>query len=210
VRALLDLWVPPSSLSAESVLGRAQPKLDSYVRAEVQTTDQVRLGAWFRYQDKDLRAGGHEQCFSVSTETDENGEPIPCGGRQLTTIGRVRYAPDRKSSYELMLQHQLVDDPSLSKTSFRHDLSALLIARYAPTRKLRTRARLRFLDEAIEDNTYLERSISALADTAYILRSRDTLRFRVDAKFYLDDRTSTAQRDPSPELQLWLSYEARL
>ncbi|MBX3155865.1 MAG: helix-hairpin-helix domain-containing protein [Deltaproteobacteria bacterium] len=210
VRALLDLWVPPSSFSPDSVLGRAQPKLDSYVRAEVQTTDQIRVGAWFRYQDKDLRVGGHDQCYEVTTETNENGEPIPCAGRQMTTIGRVRYQPDRKSSFELMIQHQLLDDPSQSKTSFRHDLSGWLIARYAPTRKLRSRARLRFLDEAIEDNSYLERSVSALVDTAYVLRSRDILRVRVDGKLYLDDRASTARRDPNPEFQLWLSYEARL
>jgi hypothetical protein len=32
----------------------------------------------------------------------------------------------------------------------------------------------------------------------------------VDAKHWLDDRASTADRVPNPELQLWLSYEARL
>jgi hypothetical protein len=33
---------------------------------------------------------------------------------------------------------------------------------------------------------------------------------RVDAKKFLDDRESTDDRDPNPDLQLWLQYEAKL
>jgi hypothetical protein len=69
---------------------------------------------------------------------------------------------------------------------------------------------VRFLDEAISDNTYLERSISGLADAAFRIRKRDSLRVRVDFKKWLDERKATLVRDPNPELQLWLSYEARL
>jgi len=210
LRALLDLWVPPSSLRDDSPAGHAQPKLDTYVRGDVRTTDEVRLGLWLRYQDKDLEEGGHDQCFEVSTETSPTGDPIPCSGRQLTTIARVYYQPDKKTSLTFMLEHQLLDDRSLSKTSFRQDLAGWAIAMYHPTNDLRVRARMRYLDEAIEDNTYLERSLSGLVDASLRVRERDQVRLRLDTKFWLDDRMSTNDRVPNPELQVWLSYEARL
>jgi len=207
LRALLDLWVPPSTLE-DGV--KAQPKLDSYIRGDVRTTDELRLGLWVRFQDKDLQRGGHDQCFEVSTETSETGDPVPCAGRQLTTIARARYQVDRTLALTGMLEHQLLDDDRASMTSFRSDVAAWAIATWNPEPDLRMRARARYLDEAVEDNTYLERSLSALVDAAFKLRSRDILRVRVDTKFWLDDRDSTKERVPDPELQLWLSYEARL
>ena len=76
--------------------------------------------------------------------------------------------------------------------------------------KNRLRVRVRYLDEAINDNTYLERSLAALGDYAMRVRSRDTLRVRLDTKFWLDKRMATTLRTPSPEVSLWLFYEARL
>ena len=210
LRALLDVWAPPSSLRSDSPLGRIQPELDTYVRGDVKTSDQLRLGLWLRFQDKDLLAGGHDQCFSVSTEEDENGEPIPCSGRQLTTIARARLLPDRDTSVEVLLEHQLADDNTHSDSSFRQDVAAWVIAHYRPHPRLRLRGRVRWLDEAIDDNAYLEQSVAATIEGALTLRERDLLRLRVDSTFFLDDRTSTADRDPNPELQVWLSYEARL
>ncbi len=206
LRALVDVWVPPSTLEADN----AQPKLDTYVRADVRTSQEIRAGLWVRYQDKDLTRGGHDQCFEVSTETSETGEPVPCGGRQLTTTARVRYMPNRKASLTLQLDHQLLDDDSASMTAFRQDLAAWVIGLYHPSPDLRIRARVRFLDEAIADNTYLERSIAAVGEVAQKVRERDEIRIRVDSKFWIDDRDSTMLRRPNPELQFWLSYEAKL
>jgi hypothetical protein len=74
------------------------------------------------------------------------------------------------------------------------------------------RARARYLNQAINDaaDDYLERSLSALVDAALGIGARDVLRVRADAKFWLDQRAATLVRSPNPELQLWLSYEARL
>ena len=210
VRALIDVWVPPSTLRDDAPAGHAQPRLDTYVRADVRTTDQLRLGLWLRYQDKDLQQGGNDQCFEVSTETSETGEPIPCSGRQLTTIARARYQPQRRLALTFMLQHQLLDDRRVSTTAFRQDLAAWGIATWAPNRDFRMRARVRFLDEAVGNNAYLERSLSGLVDAGFRMRDRDQLRIRFDTKLWFDERNSTLMRQPNPELQLWLSYEARL
>jgi len=204
VRALLDVWVNPSNAS--------RPKLDTYVRANVKTTPVLWLGLWERYQDKDLTRGGHDQCFEISNDTDEMGEPIPCGGRQLSTFARAQYVPDRKLQLNLQLGHYLLDDNTRMEleNKFRQDLSAWLIAYYRPTKDLRFRGRVRYLDEAIHDNTYLERSVAALAEAAIRVRTRDLLRVRADSVFWLDKRMSTTVRSPNPELSLWLFYEARL
>jgi hypothetical protein len=204
LHALVDVWTNPSNYDAA--------KLDTYVRANVKTTDYLWLGLWEHYQDKDLAEGGHDQCFSISNETDENGEPVPCAGRQVSTIGRAQYVPNRQSSVVVQLEHQLVDDNTRMElmNKWRQDVAAWLIAYYRPTPGMRLRGRVRYLDEAIHDNTYLERSVSALGEVTMRMRDKDNLRVRVDTKFWLDDRMSTQQRVPNPELSLWLFYEARL
>jgi hypothetical protein len=216
IRALIDIWEPPSQRDSTQ-LGRSQPKLDSYVRGDFQTSQQLRLGLWLRYQDKDLRPreGVARDCFEVSTEEDERGEPIPCGGRQLTAIGRVRYSPQKRLAFTTMLQHQMLDDPRVSMTSFRHDVSAWFIALYNPQPGVRLRARVRYLDEAVGATNSSgvdigEESVSVLLDGATRLRKRDLIRGRIDIKSYLDGRASTLARTPNPELTFWLTYEARL
>ncbi len=216
IRALLDFWAPLTSLREDSILGRSQPKLDSYVRADVRASQQLWLGGWLRYQDKDLRQGGQDQCFEIPLDTTEDGEPIPCSGRQLTTIVRARYQPLRNLTFTALLQHQLLDDGlserSQFRTKFRQDSSAWLIALYHPNKRVRMRMRARYFDEAFNDDadTYLERSFTALLDTSMQLRSRDILRVRFDYRVWLDGRDATLLRTPNPELTLWLSYEARL
>lgn len=209
LRALLDLWENPSERSEEN-LGRQLPKLDSYVRGDVRTTEEIRLGLWLRYQDKDLKAGGNGQCFEVSVEEDENGEPIPCSGRKLTTVGRIAYQYNRQWRLTALIQHELLDDPTISTSSFRQDLSGWAIVNWVPDKNVRVRARARYLDEAIGDDLKLETSLSTLIDAAIKVRKKDTVRVRADAKFYLDDRESTLAREPNPELQFWLTYEMRL
>jgi hypothetical protein len=213
IRALLDLWVPPSTFSSDPVknpAGHVTTKLDTYVRTDMRTTEELRLGLWLRYQDKDLSTGGHNQCYEVPTDTNENGEPVPCFGRQITTIVRAQYRPEARLSGLLMVEHQLVDDAPRYMDRFRQDIAIWLIGLYKPNKDLRLRARLRYFDEGIDDNTYLERSLSALFDVAAVVRDRDTLRVRLDTKFWLDDRASTLVRYPNPELAAWLWYELRL
>ena len=210
IRALVDVWTNPGGTSTTD---KSLPlKLDSYARVNVRTTDELWLGLWERYQDKDLRYGGHDQCFEVATDTNENGDPIPCFGRQLTSIVRAHYIPRPDLTATVMLEHQLLDDNQKMEylNSFRQDLAAWAIVLYKPSQDLRLRVRARYLDESINDDTYLETSFSALADATIRLRDNDHLRVRVDTKFWLDKRMATFDRVPNPELTLWLTYEARL
>ena len=199
VRAAIDVWTNPST---DTLKG------DVYVRTDVNATDQVKWGLWVEYQDKDLREGGRGECYEVSTEEDERGEPIPCKGMQLSSIGRLRVIPDRRVSLTFQLTHQLLDDGRYMD-KFRHDLSAWAIALWKPQPRLRLRGRVRYLNEDVSDNTYLEQSLWVTADAAIGLRAKDQLRIRGDAYIYLDDRMSTSEREPSPEVWIWLEYLAK-
>ena len=213
LRALVDVWANPSAPNVTYLgVDMNPPKLEAYVRANVKTTPVLWLGLWERYQDKDLSRGGHDQCFEISTETDENGEPIPCGGRQLSTFVSAKYVPDKTLALHAQLGHYLLDDNTRMdlQSKFRQDISAWLIAYYKPSADYRLRARVRYLDEAINDNTYLERSVAGQLEAAMRVRDRDLVRLRIDSRYWLDKRASTLDRVPNPELGLWLLYEARL
>jgi hypothetical protein len=217
VRSAIDIWTPLTTMKNKAILGRSRPqlKLDSYVRADVRTSHELWAGLWLRFQDKDLQEGGQDECFEVSIEETEDGETVPCQGRQLTSIARVRYQPDKKLHFTAMLQHQLLDDEALTNgKKFRQDWGAWLIALWHPAPRTRFRGRVRYLDESSDllggDDANLETSIAFQLDAAFGVREKDTIRVRVDSKKFLDDRTSTKDRDPNPDFQLWLQYEAKL
>lgn len=215
VRALVDLWYPISSLDAGSPRG-FQPKLDSYLRVDARAGRALALGLWLRYQDRDLRAAGTAECFEGSFGVDEAGEPSSCDGRRLTSIARARLGAGGALDVTALLEHRLLDDGAAASSPFRdklrQDVAGWLIALWRPDGKLRVRARARYLHEAANDGAddRGERSLAALLDAALGLGDRDLLRARLDAKRLLDRRDATLARSPNPELQVWLSYEARL
>lgn len=216
IRALADVWMNPSGRDvvsrATGQLVEAGPKIDTYFRANVKTSPVLWLGLWERFQDKNLSHFGRGQCFEVSNELDEVGDPIPCAGMQLSTIVRATYEPNNTISATLQLQHQLLDDNTQMElqNKFRQDMSVWLIGYYRPSKDTRVRVRARYADDAIHDNTYLERSLAVRGDVSQRVRNRDTVRVRVDTRFWLDERASTLMRVPKNELSLWLFYEARL
>lgn len=205
IRALADVWTNPSDPDKPV-------KIDTYARVNVKTTPVLWLGLWERFQDKNLKLTGHDQCFEISNELDETGETIPCAGMQLSTIVRAQYEPNNRMSATLQVEHQLLDDNTQMElvNKFRQDLAIWAVGYYRPGPQTRARVRVRFLDEAIHDNTYQERSIAGLVDVTQRVRERDSVRVRIDTKFWLDKRDSTLDRVPNPELSLWLFYEAKL
>ena len=199
LRSNADLWRTPSDDSLDALL---------YVRGDLEVTDQYGWGLWAQYQNKDLAVNGTGQCFSVSLEEDEEGEPIPCGGEQYQVTGRFRYTPTPRYSVTAQYRHELVADARYD-TRYRQDSSATLIGTARPTSELRLRGRVRYLFEDISDNEYLEQSVWTYLDASYRVRARDLVRLRYDLYVYLDDRARTATRVPSPEHWLWLEYESR-
>lgn len=199
LRGNADVWRAPSDGTTDTLI---------YARGDVAVTDQYGWGLWGLYQNKDLTQNGVGECFEVSTEEDEDGEPVPCAGEKYQVIGRFRYTPTRRYTLTAQYQHELLADARYD-TRYRQDVSGALIATARPTDEVRLRGRIRYLFEDISDNAYLEQSLWSYVDLTYRLRERDHVRLRYDLYVYLDDRMSTAERVPSPEHWLWLEYESR-
>lgn len=198
-RALADVWAQPRE---------RQPKLRGYLRADVQTVEWLTPGFWFDYQNRDLRNFARTNCYEVSVEFDENGEPIPCGGERMQFTPRVTLAPHRRVQITAQYRHGLVDDPAYDGR-FRQDAAATLIVNTNPWRSLRLRLRSRYRFEDISDNTRLEQNLWSYLEASYRFAGWFSTRLRYDLVVWLDDRTATQTRSPSPEHWLRLTLEAR-
>ena len=199
LRALADFWVQPSEDAPKTLLR---------VRGDIEVSKRFRWGLWADYQNKDLSERGRDECYEVSTEEDERGEPIPCGGQKLQLTGRLRYVPIKNWSIAGQLQHEFLDDEGYDDR-FRQDVSAWVILRAKLADQFRITARARYLFEDISTNDKLEQSMWTYIDFTYSLPKRYRLRFRYDFVVHLDDRTSTQDRVPSPESWLWLELESK-
>ncbi len=203
VRALVDFWVQPS-------LGI--PKLLLTARADYRIGAGWIAGLWATVEDKDLGTTGRGQCFSGSLdtidETNAEGEPSPCKGEEIKTTAMVRVEPARKLSLAAEFTHIFVDDPRYTDR-FRQDVAAIFTATWWPLDTLRIYARGKYLNQAIDDNTYLEQSLWTYVELTYQRARSWDVRLRYDLYVYLDDRASTLARDPNPEHRLRVEMEAR-
>lgn len=193
LRTSADFWTQPSE---------DQAKLLAFVRGDYQATEQIRPGVWVTYQNKDLASFDRSDCFEISVEFDERGEPIPCGGERLQLTPRLRIQPNKRYYVQLQYEHEWIDDTVSSgefDDKFRQDIQAFVIAGMNPVDPLRLRARVRYKMEDIENNDRLEQSLWSYLDVAYRFDMGLKVRGRYDVIFYLDDRTSTEDRDPNPE-----------
>lgn len=201
LRATVDVWRQPSVELFKTLV---------YIRSDVEVNRALRWGLWARFQDKGLSEGGREQCFEVSVEEDERGEPIPCTGQSWQFTGRVRYALHRNYSLTGQFDVRLVDDGNARfDERYRKDVSAAVIGLLKPTDRLRARVRIRYRFEDVSDNQYLEQLLIAYADFTYRLHRKNSLRVRYDVRVWLDERQSTAMRRPSPEHWMWLEFESK-
>ena len=198
LRTSLDFWVSPSSHT---------PKINFYNRADFDVSEQLRLGLWTQYEDKDLGQRTRGECFDDSIAIDDSGKPVPCTGLKFTNAVRASYRVSHSLTLQAHLQHWLYSDPN-HPDGYRNDLAAWFIAIYQPSAKFRIRARTRYLHQDLTSNTNLEQSLWSALDATIPLRRRDVLRVRVDLYWWLDQRASTLARDPNPEISLSLQYEA--
>ena len=200
LRTSADFWVQPSD---------ELPKTLVFVRSDVEVSKRFAWGLWAQYQNKDLGNGGRGQCFEISVEEDERGEPIPCGGEKIRGTGRIRYRPSKKTTVSLQLQAQLLDDAKFDD-KYRTDTSAWVSIVYKPNKTLWLRGRSRYLFEDISDNEYLEQSLWTYVDATYKLSDTYTIRGRYDLYWWLDNRLATNDRLPSPENRLWVELQGKL
>jgi hypothetical protein len=174
-------------------------KAEAFARGDVAVRRDMRAGVAVDASDKGL---GGTACDAAPMS--DGGAAEPCAGRALAWAARLAVDPTRRLSLSSQLRHRILEDGAL-----RHDLSAWLVAAYRPVDGLHLRGRVRYLSEDVAGAPGLEESLWTYLDASLRLRDRDQLRVRGDLYVWLDDRDSTRARSPSPELWLWLEYEAR-
>ncbi len=201
LRATNDFW---AQLSDEA------PKLRFTVRADYDLSTWVVPGVWFEIQDRDLAGGGRlDTCFEVPFAQSE-GEPVPCDGEKSQVGVQVRFNPMKDLSVTAKYQHRWLDDGNdRYDSSFRQDMAGWLTVMYKPDADIRLRMRMRYLFEAIDDNSYLEQSIWTYVEAAYWYERTFRIKLRYEFFSWLDDRKSTASRYPNPANWIRLELEYR-
>jgi hypothetical protein len=228
LRAQTDLWLRASDASAA--------QSETLVRGDYDIDRRHRAGLWLAYRNEDLtddRSDG--PCFEAPVE-DDDGEPTSCAGHELQATLRYRYQPYRELAVATQLQLDWLDDARDElDDELRKDLSLWATVSAWPTDAVRARLRARYRHEdacwsgdepsanADERDAAAcladlvtggpddrgERSLWTYLDLAYRLDHTYRVRGRYDLYWRLDDRDSTAQREPNPEHWLWLELDAR-
>jgi hypothetical protein len=210
LRGLADVWVQPSE---------ASPKIQTYVRGDLDVNEWFRPGLWLQYRNVDMRPGSKVGCVDDGTAADENDRNEDgsinfrsgCLAEMGQITGRLGFRPLKgKLTIIAQYQHEFIDDPSPQVVGrLRQDGLATLIVRANPISTLRISGRLRVLFEDIDNNHYLEESVWAYFDASYVIKRMFLIRLRYDVYQWLDERDNTMNRVPNPEHRLRLELEAR-
>lgn len=224
-----DLW--RRLVAIERQVGDTDVFVDDYdyvpagellARVDIESSKILRWGASVQYTDKGLGEGQLTDdagnilpaCFVTFVEDDLQGEPLGCIGERIATRLRTRYAPQRSWHVLAQLAHDFMPsaesvDGMTNVTRDVHNLRATVNGVWRPDDRLRLEGRLRYSDDDAAEADSLERTLHVMAAAGYRVRPRDQLRLRADVRFWLDTRTSTEFRNPSPELWLGAEYQAK-
>ena len=132
------------------------------------------------------------------------------GRNQVGKSTLLRLLPLRRLALTVKYQHRFLDDGrSNYDDKMRQDSSLWLVMNWWATDSLRLRVRLRYLNEALDAGDYLEQSLWAYLEGLWKLDRTLRVKLRYEIYAWLDDRTSTRERNPNPAHWLRLELEAR-
>ncbi|MFZ5471514.1 MAG: helix-hairpin-helix domain-containing protein [Myxococcota bacterium] len=207
LRGSVDFWVWPQDGDAQGTAGLAN--LYTFARADFLGWELFSPGVWVDYRNKELRQNGAGLCYETSTEENELGEGLPCSGEFYRVAARVRLSPVGPGlTVTLQYQRAFLGDPNYP-TSLRQDQVVWGEIAMRPADSVRMRVRSRWLFEDVEDNTRLENSLWNTLDVTWLAAAQFHARLRYDVYVYLDQRASTALRQPKPEQRFRLELETR-
>lgn len=205
LRALADVWTAPFN-------SRAGPagivNLYARLRVDYEGYRVIAPAIWFDVRNKNLGSGEHGTCASGTIIYVEGAEPFVCSGDSYKGTVRLDFRPfGRRLAGAIQGSFTFKDDVRY-KTDFMKDVSASFELRSQPTDFLQIKLRSRYLNEDITDNTYLEHSVFTYLQATYIAGRNFRVSLRYDLNVFLDQRTSTLTRVPSPEHRVYLDLRA--
>ncbi|MFL5320675.1 MAG: hypothetical protein ACJ790_13520, partial [Myxococcaceae bacterium] len=208
-RAEVDVWTLPGDSSTPGTAGTKN--LRAAARVDFEGFDYFSPGAWVDYRNKGLGLDTNDSlvCYEVSTETDSEGDVLPCTGQFVRLIQRLELMPRfRYASVLLQAAEKWVDDPAYAP-AMRMDASAYVQVSSRPTDLVRLRARVKYLDEAVDKPDRGERSLWTFFQATWTPGGGYLVSARYDNYFYIDTRASTLTRTPNPAHRFTLQLEAK-
>lgn len=239
VRAYLNYWVAPSTrTSLIHVLTRVEHQVTRWwtpgVWFEARDKNLAVNGPGNCYGgdpgvSSNIDSGDPDSFDPAETEVDYGnlmGDPAArCPGESLKYNIQSAFFPHRRVKIVPRFQHRFIGDPRstaiaepmegypkpdpIPRKGYRQDISAWLTITTRPIDALRLRGRMRYLNQDIADNTYLEQSLWSFVDVGYLIRRTFLIQVRYDLYVWLDKRATTLTRIPSPEHRLLLTLEGR-
>ena len=211
LRSFFDMWTQPSN---------RQPKLRTFVRADVHATKWFAPGAWVEYQNRDLQTQGRDNCFlrrgslastadtDLLFEDDVTRRPEQCRGERISLTGRTRFDPHKRVYFTLQYRHNILDDRGYDDR-FQQDIAFFALLSTNPVDPLRIRLRVRYDFEDISTRERFMEAIWSYVEVSYRVRRWFVPRIRYDVRAWLDARDRTQIRSPNPEHWVHFDLESR-
>jgi hypothetical protein len=214
-RLRANFWVNPwadalPSLNGLPSVGGAPAGIPNlYVLARVDFTgwNFIQPGIWVDARNKNLASSEHGTCSSDTVILTE-GATYNCSGDLYKIVGRVEIAPYNKWLRGTLQAAYTWKDDLRYKDRFRNDVQLWAEIRSRPVDFLEFRFRTRYLFQDVSDNTYLEQSLWSYLEGSVIVAQGFRVGVRYDLYVWLDQRSSTLNRIPSPENRFQLDIRA--
>lgn len=204
VKTRHNFWVTPYAIEGVSPAGVAN--LYSYLRVDFTRWQVFQPAIWFDMRNQNLESSQHGACASTD-ETFTEADPFMCSGDMYRASVRLDSRPNRRLSAAVSGWLTWRDDVRY-KDAFRQDAQVWGEVRLRPFESLALRIKSRWLFEDISDNTSLEQSLWSFIEASVNPTASVSATLRYDLYVWLDERSSTLTRLPSPEHRFMVDLSA--
>jgi hypothetical protein len=208
LHARADVWVLPFTNPRLGPAGMANLYL--LTRVDYDGWHLVQPALWVDLRNRNLASSQHGRCASGTVIYVEGDTSFACSGDLYRLAARVDVHPlPHRLSFALQGAFTWVDDVRYVDR-FRNDLMLWAEARSTPVAWLSLRLRVRWLDQDLSDNTYLEQSVWTFVEASAQPTPWLRVGLRYDLYVWLDARASTLHREPNPEHRVMFEARAQL
>ncbi|MFO0596789.1 MAG: helix-hairpin-helix domain-containing protein [Myxococcaceae bacterium] len=201
-----DFWVNPYA-AIDGTMPAGIPNLYALARLDFNGWNFLQPAVWVDARNRNLVSDQRGRCSSGTVVYTE-GAPFTCGGDLYKFAARIDTQPFGRYLHASVQAWFTFTDDIRYKDRFRNDFMFWFELRSMPTDWLQLRARTKYLDQDISDPTYLETSVWSFIEAAWVINKGTRIAGRYDLYVYLDQRSSTLNRVPSPEHRFQLDLRA--
>ncbi len=223
-RLRADFWVNPyaetDSSTGNVTMPAGIPNIYGLARLDFVGWSFFQPAVWVDARNRNLLSnavrGGCSSGGTGATSDDGSGSsqlidpitgnPVVCAGDFYRLAVQLTFVPFKRYLHATLKGYYTWRDDPKYTDRFRNDVQAYLDLKSSPVDFLQFRLRTRYLNQAIDDNTYLEQSLWSFFEAAWLFTKGARVALRYDLYVWLDKRDSTAARVPNPEHRFQLDF----